>query len=189
MQDKNLLYKHADTKWVLQESPFSSVSTVSRGHPSLVSLGREIHNTTHRLRWLKRIKTHGRNKKHIYSLKYLCVFWNLCTSGTAWAQPDAHHSGLRSRRYSCRYKAVTVQKALKGLCHEDGWNGKKVNKAFGCLIHFFKYLLSVLYPISFSCKPCGYKSQSLKNQTVSWPLDPDKSKFESPLKNPQKLYL
>ncbi len=46
-QDKNLLYcydepneptKEGPLPYVLQESPFASVSTVSRGHPSLVSL-------------------------------------------------------------------------------------------------------------------------------------------------------
>jgi|LakMenEpi03Aug12_release.lakeMendotaPanAssembly.Ray.scaffolds.fasta_scaffold618370_1 hypothetical protein len=47
-RDKNLLYRHdkanEPTKeepisYVLQKSPFASVSTVSRGQPSLVSLG------------------------------------------------------------------------------------------------------------------------------------------------------
>ncbi len=46
-QDKNLLYRHHEpnkpTKngplsYLLREAPFASVSTVSRGHPSLVSL-------------------------------------------------------------------------------------------------------------------------------------------------------
>jgi hypothetical protein len=46
-QDKNLLYPHDEPdkpikegplSYVLLESPLASVSTVSRGHPSLVSL-------------------------------------------------------------------------------------------------------------------------------------------------------
>jgi hypothetical protein len=47
-QDKNLLFRpdkpneateEEPLSFVLFESPFASVSTVSRGHPSLVSLG------------------------------------------------------------------------------------------------------------------------------------------------------
>jgi hypothetical protein len=47
MQDKNFLYNHDEPKeptkeapisYVLRESPLAAVSTVSRGHPSLVSL-------------------------------------------------------------------------------------------------------------------------------------------------------
>jgi len=48
-QDKNLLYQHnkpneptkegQEGQFVLSESPLISVSTISRGHPSLVSLG------------------------------------------------------------------------------------------------------------------------------------------------------
>jgi hypothetical protein len=47
MQNKNLLYwgdkpneqtKEGPLSFILSESPFTSVSTVSRGHPSLASL-------------------------------------------------------------------------------------------------------------------------------------------------------
>jgi hypothetical protein len=51
-QDKNLLYRHDEPNeptmvrplsYVLYESPFASVSTVCRGHPSLVSLVKTLH--------------------------------------------------------------------------------------------------------------------------------------------------
>jgi hypothetical protein len=60
-KDKNLLYRHdkaneptkaGPLSFVLFESPFTSVSTVSRGHPSLVSL----------------IKTNQRSRRHVYNL-------------------------------------------------------------------------------------------------------------------------
>jgi hypothetical protein len=52
-QDKNLLYRHHEpiepTKeglhsYILLDSPFASASTVSRGHPTLVSLVAPCHN-------------------------------------------------------------------------------------------------------------------------------------------------
>jgi hypothetical protein len=51
-QNKNFFYWHAESNelskkrplsYMLIESPFASVSTVSRGNPSLVSLGRKKH--------------------------------------------------------------------------------------------------------------------------------------------------
>jgi len=52
-QNKNLLYRHdrsnepnkeGPLSYVLFESPFTSVSTVSRGHPSIISLSRTLNH-------------------------------------------------------------------------------------------------------------------------------------------------
>ncbi len=86
-----------------------------------------LSSTVSRVGWLNWIKNHGRNKKTytVYRLKISLFLEPVYGSGTAWAQPDTHHSGLRSRRYRSRYTAVTVQKALKGLCREMDEMSKK----------------------------------------------------------------
>jgi hypothetical protein len=89
-----------------------------------------LSSTVSRVGWLSFIKTHGRNKKHIYSLKYYVFLEPVYGLGTAWAQPDAHHSGLRPRRYRSRYTEI-----LKGTVPRGWMKWQKSKRGFLDVLH------------------------------------------------------